>query len=174
MFDSNPNKFNPDTLYSFLPKNKRLKLSKQGINFISNANMANNPQNNNFLIINGINSSNNNNNNQNKQMNSIKNFNSTNYKWNFNYGTNSNSNQNSILNSQKFNGFSNTGINFYKGKSSQSNLNRKFRVNNGYKLKTSSQKKNLKMSSKNSIVENKIPERVRSVRGGSSLEQKIC
>lgn len=28
------------------------------------------------------------------------------------------------------------------------------------------------MSSKNSIVENKIPERVRSVRGGSSLEQK--
>ena len=171
MFDSNPNKFNPDTLYSFLPKNKRLKLSKQGINFISNANMANNPQNNNFLIINGINSSNNNNN---KQMNSIKNFNSTNYKWNYNYATNSNSNtnQNSLLNNQKFTGFSYTGTNFYKAKASQSSYNRKFRVNNGYKLKTSSQKKNLKMSSKNSIVENKIPERVRSVRGGSSLEQK--
>ena len=140
MFDSNPNKFNPDTLYSFLPKNKRLKLSKQGINFISNANMANNPQNNNFLIINGINSSNNNNN---KQMNSIKNFNSTNYKWNYNYATNSNSNtnQNSLLNNQKFTGFSYTGTNFYKAKASQSSYNRKFRVNNGYKLKTSSQKK---------------------------------
>ena len=167
MLDSSPTKFNPDTLYSFFPKNKRLKLSKQGINFISNGNLASNPQNKNFLIINGINSTNNN---SNKQMASIKNFNSTNYKWNYNYA--SNSNQNSNLNSQKFNGFSYTGTNFYKGKNSQSSYNRKFRVNNGYKLKTSIQKKNLKMTSKNTIIENKIPERVRSVRGGSSLEQK--
>ena len=167
MFDSNPGKFNPDTLYSFFPKNKRLKLSKQGINFISNGNIANNPQSNNFLIINGINSTN-------KQMSSIKNFNATNYKWNYNYNyqTNSNSNQNSILNSQKYNGFYNTGTNFYKGKTSQSGYNRKFRVNNGYKLKTSVQKKNLKMAPKNSVVDNNIPERVRSVRGGSSIEQK--
>ena len=168
MFDSSPNKFNQDNFYSFLPK-KRLKLSKQGINLISNGNIATNPQNKNLLIINGINSSGGG---QTKQVSSIKNFNSTNYKWNFNYAPNSNSNQNSILNSQKFNQFSNTGINFYKGKTSQSSYNRKFRMNNGFKLKTSSQKKNLKMSNKNTVVENKIPERVRSVRGGSSLEQK--
>ena len=172
MFDSSPTKFNQDTLYSFFPKNKRLKITKQGINLISNGNIVSNPQNKNFLIINGINSTNNNNNN--KPMSSIKNFNSTNYKWNYNYNNaaNMNSNQNSILNSQKFNAFSYTGTNFYKNKTSQSSYNRKFRVNNGYKLKTSAQKKNLKMSSKNSVIENKIPERVRSVRGGSSLEQK--
>ena len=44
MFDSSPNKFNQDNFYSFLPK-KRLKLSKQGINLISNGNIATNPQN---------------------------------------------------------------------------------------------------------------------------------
>ena len=170
MFESNPRKFNNDNLYSFFPREKRL-LYKQGINFISNANIANNPQNNNFLIINGLNSTNNNNNN--KQMGSIKNFNSTNYKWNyFNYNYATNSNQNSILNSQKYTGFSNTGTNFYKNKTSQSSNGRKLRMNNGFKLRTGAQKKNLKMSSKNSIIENKIPERVRSVRGGSSLEQK--
>ena len=170
MFESNPRKFNNDNLYSFFPREKRL-LYKQGINFISNANIANNPQNNNFLIINGLNSTNNNNNN--KQMGSIKNFNSTNYKWNyFNYNYATNSNQNSILNSQKYTGFSNTGTNFYKNKTSQSSNGRKLRMNNGFKLRTVAQKKNLKMSSKNSIIENKIPERVRSVRGGSSLEQK--
>ena len=168
MFDTNITKFNPDTLYSFFPKNKRLKLSKQGINFISNANMINNPQNNNFLIINGLSVSNN------KGMNQIKNFNSTNYKWNYNYNYGANSNSNTNLNNQKFNGFaSSTGTNFYKGKiTTQSSYGRKYRVNNGYKLKGNSQKKNLKMNSKNSIIENKIPERVRSVRGGNSLEQK--
>ena len=171
MFDSNPGKFNPDNIYSIFQKNKRLKLSKQGINFISNPNVINNPHNNNFLIINGINSSNN----INKQIAPIKNFNSTNYKWNYNFATNSgNSFTNSgNLNSQKFQAFSSTGTNFYKNKNSQSSYNRKFKVNNnGYKLKGSANKKNLKMSSKNSIVENKIPERVRSVRGGSLLEQK--
>ena len=169
MYDSNTGKLNPDTLYSFFPKNKRLKLSKQGINFISNGNLINNPQNNNFLIINGINSANNNNN---QPMSSIKNFNSTNYKWNYNYNYATNSNQNSIVNSQKLNGFYSTGTNFYKGKTSQSNYNRKFRVNNGYKLKTNIPKKNLKMAPKNNVVENKLPERVRNVRGGSSIEQK--
>ena len=127
MYDTDITKLNPDTLYSFFPKNKRLKLSKQGLNFISNSNMINNPQNKNFLIINGLSASNN------KEMNSIKNFNSTNYKWNYNYNYAHNSNSN--LNSQKFHGFaSSTGTNFYKGKI-QSNYGRKFRVNNnGYKL----------------------------------------
>ena len=67
MYDTDITKLNPDTLYSFFPKNKRLKLSKQGLNFISNSNMINNPQNKNFLIINGLSASNN------KEMNRIKN-----------------------------------------------------------------------------------------------------
>ena len=174
MYDTDITKFNPDTLYSFFPKNKRLKLSKQGINFISNANMVNNPQNNNFLIINGLNSTTNSANN-NKQMSSIKNFNSTNYKWNYNYNYAHNSNSNSNLNSQKFNGFaSSTGTNFYKGKI-QSNYGRKYRVNyNGYKIKGNSQKKNnYKMNSKDNLAENKLPERVKSVRRENSLEAKI-
>ena len=138
MFESNPRKFNNDNLYSFFPREKRL-LYKQGINFISNANIANNPQNNNFLIINGLNATNNTNN---KQIGSIKNFNSTNYKWNyFNYNYATNSNQNSILNSQKYTGFSNTGTNFYKNKTSQSSNGRKLRMNNGFKLRTGAQKK---------------------------------
>ena len=168
MFDTNIPKFNPETLYSFFPKNKRLKLSKQGINFISNSNMINNPQNNNFLIINGLSAPNN------KGMNQIKNFNSTNYKWNYNYNYGVNSNSNPNLNNQRFNAFaSSTGTNFYKGKITQSSYGRKYRVNNGYKLKGNSQKKNLKMNSKNNLIENKIPERVRSVRGGgNSLDQK--
>ena len=170
MFDPSPPKLSSNNFYSIFQKNKKLKLSKQGINLISNGNLPNNPQNKNFLIINGINS--NNNNNSNKQMTSIKNFNSTNYNWNFNYAPNQNTNQNSIQNSQKYNGFSSTGYNFYKTKTSQSSYNRKFRMNNGYKLKTSSQKKNLKMSAKNGVAENRIPERVRSVRGMSSLEKK--
>jgi len=166
MYDTDITKLNPDTLYSFFPKNKRLKLSRQGLNFISNSNMINNPQNKNFLIINGLSASNN------KEMNSIKNFNSTNYKWNYNYNYAHNSNSN--LNSQKFHGFaSSTGTNFYKGKI-QSNYGRKFRVNNnGYKLKGNSQKKNnYKMNSKNNFIENKLPERVKSVRGDNSIETK--
>ena len=165
MLDTNFTKFNPEKLYSFFPKNKRLKLSKQGINLFSNANMLNNPQNNNFLIINGLNATNN------KGINQIKNFHSTNYKWNYNYAINSNLNSNLV--DQKFNGFvSSTGTSFYKGKITQSSYGRKYRVNNGYKLKGNSQKKNLKINSKNNLVENKIPERVKSVRGGNPPEGK--
>lgn len=78
MFDTNFTRFNQD-LYTIFSKDKHLKLSKQGINFISNSNMLNNGQNNNFLIINGLSAPNN------KGMNQIKNFNSTNYKWKYNY-----------------------------------------------------------------------------------------
>ena len=121
MLDTNFTKFNPEKLYSFFPKNKRLKLSKQGINLFSNANMLNNPQNNNFLIINGLNATNN------KGINQIKNFNSTKYKWNYNYAINSNLNSNLV--DQKFNGFvSSTGTSFYKGKITQSSYGRKYRV----------------------------------------------
>ena len=155
MFDVGNAKFNPESLISFFQKNKRLKLSKREFNFISDSNMFD-PQTNNFLIINGFAGK------SSKGMNQIKNFNSTNYnKWNY-----KNPSSNSNLNSQKFNGFYSTGKNFYKGKITQSSYGRKI------KLKGSSQKKNLKMNSKNSLIENKIPERVRSVRGGNSLEQK--
>ena len=161
MFDTNIAKFSPESLYSFFTKEQRLNLTKKGINLFSNANMLNFPQSSNLLIINGLSNSNN------KGMNQIKNFNSTNYRWHYNYGANSNSNINSH---QNFNGFaSSTGTNFYKGRSS---YGRKFRVNNGYKLKGNSQKKNLKMNSKNNLMENKLPERVRSVRGDNSMEQK--
>ena len=172
MFESsNQGKYNQDNIYSIFSKDKRFKFSNQGINFISKPNLLNNPQSNNFLIINGINSSNNN---INKQITPIKNFNSTNYKWGYNYNNyasnSGNSYSNTNLNSAKFQGFSSTGTNFYKNKNSQSSYNRKLKINNnGLKLKNSANKKNLKMSSKNSIIENKIPERVRSVRGGGSL-----
>jgi tRNA A-37 threonylcarbamoyl transferase component Bud32 len=170
MFKTNLAKFSPDSLYSFFPKNKRLKLSKQGINFISNAKILNYPQNNNFLIINGLSNPNT------KAMNQGKNFNSTNYKWNYNYNYGSNQNSNSNLNSQKFTAYaSSTGNNFYKGKITQSSYGRKFKVGNGYRFRGNSQKKNLKMTPKKNMGENKLTERVKSVGGGggvNSLEQK--
>ena len=46
---------------------------------------------------------------------------------------------------------SSTGKNFYRnsnGKAIQSSYGRKYRVNNGYKLKGNSQRKNLKMNTK--------------------------
>ena len=165
MYEINNIKFNPDILYSFFPKNKRLKLSKQGIHFISNTNMINNLQSKNILNMNEQSATNN------RGINPLKNFKSTNYKWNNNYDSNPNSNSN--INTQKINGFaSSTGTNFYKGKNIQSSYGRKFRVNNGYQFKGNSQKKNIKINSKNNLIENKNSERVQSVKVSDSLEDK--
>ena len=165
MYEVNNIKFNPDILHSFFPKNKRLKISKQGLYFISNTNMINNLQNKNNLNMNERSASNN------RGINPIKNFKSTNYKWNYNYESNSNSNSN--INNQKINGFaSSTGTNFYKGKNIKSSYGRKFRVNNGYQVKGNSQKKNIKINSKNNLIENKNSERVQSVKVSDSLEEK--
>ena len=156
MFDANFTSFNPDTLYSFFPKNKRLKISKKGLNFISNKNLLNNAQkNNNFFNIKGISIVN-----DKKPNNQLKNFEVTNYKWNYNYNYDEN------LKKQKFNAFaSSTGKNFYRnsgGKITQSSYGRKYYLNNGYNLNRNNTKKNLKMNPKNNI-----PERVKSVRGNS-------
>ena len=154
MFDNNFAGFNPDTLYSFFPKNKRLKISKKGLNFISNKNSSNNhKKNNNYFNINGINLLNDKNLN-----NQQKNLEVTSYKWNYNYALNSNK--------PRFNAIaSSTGKNFYRnsgGKAIQSSYGRKYYMNNGYTIKRNNEKKNIKMNSKNNIHE-----RVRSVRGTS-------
>ena len=154
MFDNNFVGFNPDSLYSFFPKNKRLKISKKGLNFISNKNSSNNhKKNNNYFNINGINLLNDKNSN-----NPQKKLEVTSYKWNYNYDLNSNK--------PRFNAFaSSTGKNFYRnpgGKAIQSSYGRKYYMNNGYTLNRNNEKKTLKMNSKNNIHE-----RVRSVRGTS-------
>ena len=111
MFADTFSKFNPVTLYSFFPSNKRLKLSKQGLNFIANNNMINsNQQNGNLYNTNsGNRRSLDNRINQAKNYANKVNFNSTNYKWNYNY--------NYAVNQQKakFSGLaSSTGTNFFK------------------------------------------------------------
>ena len=45
MFDPSPPKLSSNNFYSIFQKNKKVKLSKQGINLISNGNLPNNPQN---------------------------------------------------------------------------------------------------------------------------------
>ena len=151
MYDTNFIGFNPETLYSFYPKKKSLKISKKGLNFISNKNISNNhKKNNNYFNIKGISYRNDKNNNEPKK------FEITNYKWNYNYNLNSNK--------PRFNAFaSSTGKNFYRnsnGKTTQSSYGRKFYMNN-YALNKNPEKRNLKMNSKN------FPERVKSVRGTS-------
>ena len=158
MFDSNYTSFNPEALYSFFPKNKRLKISKKGLNFMSKKNTVNNPQkNNNFFNIDGITLVN-----ERKYNNQPKNFEVTNYKWNYNYNYELNNNK------PKFNAFAySTGKNFYRnsgGKTTQSSYGRKYYMNNGY----NNAKKNLKMNSKNSL-----PERVKSVRGVSAEKNAL-
>ena len=121
MYDTNFIGFNPETLYSFYPKKKSLKISKKGLNFISNKNISNNNnKNNNYFNIKGISYRNDKNNNEPKK------FEITNYKWNYNYNLNSNK--------PRFNAFaSSTGKNFYRnsnGKTTQSSYGRKFYMNN--------------------------------------------
>ena len=153
MLDSNFTSFNPDTLYSFFPKNKRLKISKKGLNFISKKNISNNPKKN--YNIDGISIVN-----EKKSNNQLKKFEVTNYKWDSNYDPNAIK--------TKFNSFaSSTGKNFYRysGKGSQGKIARKFYMNKGYNNnsnKNSIINKNTKMNQKNNF-----PERVKSVRGNS-------
>ena len=145
---ANYTNYNPQKLYSFLPKNKRLKITKQDLNYISNKYLPNkNNQEINFFNINRINLGN-----EKKQP---KNFEVTNYKWNFNYNYGDNNNTKKT----KFKSFaSSTGTNFYRnsvGKNIQSSYGRKLYMNNEYNLNKNSSKK---INSKN------FPERVKSVR----------
>ena len=159
MFDSNFIGFNPDSLYSFLPKQKRLKISKKGLNFISNKNSINqHKKKNEFFNINGINLVKDKNSN-----NQIHNFEVTNYKWNFNYELNNNKPRiNAIVSS--------TGKNFYRnvnGKTTQSSYGRKYSMNNGYPLKRNNEKNNLKINTKVNTRE-----RVKSVKR-NSIEKNV-
>ena len=155
MFHENFTNFNPDTLYSFFPKNKRLKLSKSGINYLKNKKLSNIPQ------------QNNNNNNlynedlsNNRLNNPPTNFDVTNYKWNLNYGTNTRKKK------HKFNAFA-SSTNFYKNpraKITQNNYGKKYNPNNDYNYKN-----NMKMTFKN--PKNDLTDRIRNMRS-SSIEQK--
>ena len=155
------------TLYSFFPKNRRLKISKQGINFINNRNTAlknvslnkdyNNINNNSFNI-NGIKFIN-----QNKKQldhqSSNQNFEITNSKWNYNY--------NSQQPKQKYVSLaSSTGKNFYRNtgnKLVQSSYGRKYYLSNGYEINKNAKRKNLKMLTKKGGDDNHRGKRVSSV-----------
>ena len=157
MLDSNLAGFNPESLYSFFPNNRRLKISKKGLNFISSKNSINHhKKNNNFFNINGISLVKDKNSN-----NQPNNFGVTNYKWNYNFEINNNK--------PRFNAFaSSKGKNFYRnlnGKTTQSSYGRKYNMNNDYSLDRNNEKNNLKMNAKGNIRE-----RVKSVRR-SSLEK---
>ena len=118
MYETNADSFNfkPLTLYSFFPKNKRLKLSKQDSNILFKDNKANNTNNERI----------------NKEKNNINKNNKKNIQW-------SNTNNKTI----KFNGIaSSTSSNFYNHK--DSHLSKKYSINynsNNYKYGFS-QKKN--------------------------------
>ena len=176
MFSDTFSKFNPVTLFSFFPKSKRLKLSKQGLNFIANSNMINNKQQNENLY----NSNNGNRRSLDNRINQAKNyankvnFNSTNYKWNYNYGVNQQK--------QKFSGLaSSTGTNFFKApgnnKFNQNSYSKKYsyNLNNNnpnYNPKSNSQKKNIKIYAKNK-ENSALPERIKSVRGNSVQKEDL-
>ena len=160
MFDSNYTSFNPEALYSFFPKNKRLKISKKGLNFMSKKSSENIPQkNNNFFNINGFNFIN-----ERKINHQPKNFEVTNYKWNYNYDLSSNK--------PRFQAFaSSTGKNFYRnsnGKTTQSSYGRKYYMNNGYNINKNNKRNNIKINATKTF-----PERVRSVRGVSAEKNEL-
>ena len=160
MFNSNFASFNPDTLYSFFPKNRRIKISKKGINFINNKNKISNPQQNgNSYNIKGISIVN-----KKSNINQLKKFEVTNYKWD------SNNERSGIK--QKFNSFASSTVkNFYRysGKMSQSSYGRKFYTNKGYTINKNNSNSNIRASQKNSSM----PERVKSVRGNSIYKSTL-
>ena len=158
MLASNYTSFNPDTLYSFFPKNKRLKISKKGLNFVSQKQSTNNSKK--TFNIKGISIVN-----EKKSNNKLKKFEVTNYKWDSNYDPNAIK--------SKFNVFSSTGKNFYRypGKAIQSSYGRKMYTNKGYNNnnnnRNNNMNKNMKMNQKNNM-----PERVKSVRE-NSLDKNV-
>ena len=143
------------TLYSFFPRNKRLKISKQGLNFINtkntlNKNSSNNKDYNNFdnnsFNIKGITFIGSNKKDLEHQP-PKKNFESTSNKWNYNYGSNNQKQKYSSL-------AASTGKYFYRNSTNklvQSSYGRKYYINNGYDMNKDQKKRNLKMISKKGI-----------------------
>ncbi len=130
--------FKPLTLYSFFPKNKRLKLLKQDTNTISKNNMKLNTTNDRF-------SKEKNNTNKKKNMQ----WNNGNSKYNFNCNFEQ---SRKIL---KFNGIASfTSSNFYNKNNNNDNISKKFSFKYKYSFR-SSQKKNKQNEMKNKKQERK-------------------
>ena len=164
------------TLYSFFPRNKRLKISKQGLNFINhkntlNKNSFNNKDYNNIdndsFNINGLTFM------SQSQKDfehhpSKKNFESTSNKWSYNYGSNHAKPKYTSL-------AASTGKNFYRNSTNkliQSSYGRKYYLSNGYEMGKESKKRNLKMISKKGIEDRAKGLRVSSVEK-NSLNNRI-
>ena len=167
MLENSLNKARTKTIYSFFPKNKRLRLSKQNLKYFTKE--KNLDSSDNSFNINNNNSSkktknlektggaNNNNQHSNSYTKNKLNFNSTNSKWNYYYNFNMNSAK------PKFNIASSTAVNFWKGGNGN-----KFKINNFIK-KNSSNKKSAKIRTNNFMGIN----RLKNDRG-SSVEQKYA
>ena len=167
MLENSLNKARTKTIYSFFPKNKRLRLSKQNLKYFTKE--KNLDSSDNSYNINNNNSSkktknlektggaNNNNQHSNSYTKNKLNFNSTNSKWNYYYNFNMNSAK------PKFNIASSTAVNFWKGGNGN-----KFKINNFIK-KNSSNKKSAKIRTNNFMGIN----RLKNDRG-SSVEQKYA
>ena len=167
MLENSLNKARTKTIYSFFPKNKRLRLSKQNLKYFTKE--KNLDSSDNSFNINNNNSSkktknlektggaNNNNQHSNSYTKNKLNFNSTNSKWNYYYNFNMNSAK------PKFNIASSTAVNFWKGGNGN-----KFKINNFIK-KNSNNKKSAKIRTNNFMGIN----RLKNDRG-SSVEQKYA
>ena len=167
MLENSLNKARTKTIYSFFPKNKRLRLSKQNLKYFTKEKNLDSSEN--SYNINNNNSSkktknlektggaNNNNQHSNSYTKNKLNFNSTNSKWNYYYNFNMNSAK------PKFNIASSTAVNFWKGGNGN-----KFKINNFIK-KNSNNKKSAKIRTNNFMGIN----RLKNDRG-SSVEQKYA
>ena len=152
------------TMYSFFPKNKRLRLSKQNLKYLSKERLLDNSDQSNInLGKNNISKKTKINEKQNQANSYTKNslnYIAQNNKWNYNFNFNINSSK------PKYNIGSSTSINFWKG---QNNGN-KFKLNNFIKKNSNNNsKKNNKMRANNFMNIN----RIKNDRG-SSVEQKYA
>ena len=151
------------TMYSFFPKNKRLRLSKQNLKYLSKEKLLDNSDNSN-INLNKNNISKKNKNEKQNQTNSYSkntlNFIPQNNKWNYNFNFNINSSK------PKYNIGSSTSINFWKGP----NNGNKFKLNNFIKKNSNANsKKSNKLRGNNFMNIN----RIKNDRG-SSVEQKYA
>ena len=169
MLENAINKARAKKIYTLFPKNKRLRLSKQNLKYLSKEkNLDSSDNSYNFNNYNNINSNaknittkktNNENNilHANSYTKNRFNFNSTNNKWNYNYNFYINSSK------PKYNLASSTAINFWKGGN-----NNKFKTNNFIK-KSFNNKKSAKIRANNFMGTNLLKND-----RGSSVEQKYA
>ena len=156
----NKNKSNKK-IYSFFPKNKRLRLSKQNLKYLTkekNVDTSDNQDNINKNNLSRKTKVNEKTNQANSYSKNRLTFNYGNYKWNYNCNYNINSSK------PKYNIASTTSFNFWKG----TNNNKKFKLNNFIK-KSSNNRKSAKMRANNMMNINRI-----KVETGSSVEQKYA